>query len=197
MIDFLHGTLDQKSPTTVVLAVGGVGYEVWIPLSTFDALPSIGNTCKLVIHDHIREDAHVLYGFATKAERDLFRMLQNVSGIGPKTALGAISGMSLRELRVCIAQRDSKRLTKLPGIGKKTAERIVIELHDKIDPLEAFASDTESPLDGMFRDAVLALTTLGHTQEAAVKTVRTISQSSNPPNTTEDIIKLALTPQRT
>lgn len=197
MIDFLRGTLDQKTPTTVVLEVGGIGYEVCIPLSTFDALPPEGSSCKLVIHDHIREDTHVLYGFATKAERDLFRMLQNVSGIGPKTALGAISGMSLRELRMCIAQRDSKRLAKLPGIGKKTSERIVIELSDKIDPLEAFSSETESPLSGMFRDAVLALTALGHTQESAVKTVRTISQSSNPPDTTEEIIKLALTPKRT
>lgn len=197
MIDFLRGTLDQKTPTTVVLEVGGIGYEVWIPLSTFDALPPVGSPCKLIIHDHIREAAHLLYGFATKAERDLFRLLQNVSGIGPKTALGAISGMSLRELRMCIAQRDSKRLAKLPGIGKKTSERIVIELSDKIDPLEAFTPDDESPLNEMFRDAVLALTALGHTQEAAVKTVRAISQSTHPPKTTEEIIKLALTPKRT
>ena len=104
--------------------------------------------------------------------------------------------MSVRELRTCIAERDVKRLAKLPGIGKKTAERIAVELNDKIDPLEAFAADpAESPLSANCRDAVLALTALGHTQEAAVKAVRAISQSPAPPETTEEIIKLALSPR--
>lgn len=193
MIDFICGTLHDKTPTSVIVEAGGIGYEVLIPLSTFDILPPEDHTYKLYIHDHIREDAHLLFGFATKPERDFFRMLQNVSGIGPKTALGAISGMSIRELRTCVAERDVRRLAKLPGIGKKTAERIAIELSDKINPLEAFtANETESPLQGMFRDAVLALTALGHSQDVAVKTVRAISQSPTPPQTTEEIIKLAL-----
>ncbi len=196
MIDFLSGKLLDKTPASVVVDVGGIGYEVLIPLSTFDVLPPDGHAFKLYTHDYVREDAHVLFGFATKPERDFFRMLQNVTGIGPKTALGAISGMSIRELRTCIAERDSKRLAKLQGIGKKTAERIVVELSDKINPLEAFAADAqESPLSGMLRDAVLALTALGHSQESAIKTVRTISQSPNPPQTTEEIIKLALSPR--
>ncbi len=196
MIAFLSGILSEKSPAEVVLDVGGVGYELLIPLGTYDALPPEGHPCRLLVHDHVREDAHVLFGFATAAERDLFRLLQNVSGIGPKTALGAISGMSARELRTSIAERDVKRLSKLPGIGKKTAERIAVELHDKIDPLEAFAADApETPLSANCRDAVLALTALGHTQESAVKAVRAISQSPNPPQTTEEIIKLALSPR--
>ena len=196
MIAFLSGTLFDKSPAQVVLDVNGVGYELLIPLGTYDALPPEGRPCRLLVHDHVREDAHVLFGFATAAERDLFRLLQNVSGIGPKTALGAISGMSARELRTSIAERDVKRLSKLPGIGKKTAERIAVELHDKIDPLEAFAADApETPLSANCRDAVLALTALGHAQESAVKAVRAISQSPNPPQTTEEIIKLALSPR--
>lgn len=196
MIAFLSGTLFDKSPAQVVLDVNGVGYELLIPLGTYDALPPEGRPCRLLVHDHVREDAHLLFGFATAGERDLFRLLQNVSGIGPKTALGALSGMSVRELRTCIAERDVKRLAKLPGIGKKTAERIAVELNDKINPLEAFAADpAESPLSANCRDAVLALTALGHTQEAAVKAVRAISQSPAPPETTEEIIKLALSPR--
>ena len=193
MIDFLSGTIYDKTPDCVVIDVNGVGYEVLIPLSTFDVLPPEGQACRLLIHDHIREDIHVLYGFANKNERDFFRLIQNVSGIGPKTALGAISGMSIRELRTCIVERDAKRLSGLQGVGKKTAERIIVELHDKINPLEVLSADPEdSPLSAKYRDAVMALTSLGHSQDTALKTVRAISQSPNPPETTEAIIKLAL-----
>ena len=192
MIDFLEGMIHEKTPACVVINVNGVGYEVIIPLSTYDVLPPEGGRVHLLIHDYVREDAHVLYGFAAKRERDFFRLIQGVSGIGPKTALGAISSMSVRELRRCIADRDSKLLSKLPGIGKKTAERIILELHDKIDPLETMAADDSPPLGDKYRDAVLALTALGNTQEAAVRLVHAISQSSNPPETTEEIIKQAL-----
>lgn len=192
MIDFLNGTIYSKSPAYVVLDIHGVGYEVMIPLCTYEALPPEGKTCRLLIHDYIREDAHVLYGFTTTAERDFFRLLQNVTGIGPRTALGALSGMSIRELKRCIVDRDSKLLSKLPGIGKKTAERIIVELHDKINPLESMSDPEATPLSDKHRDAVLALTALGNTQEAATKLVYSISQSPNPPEKTEDIIKLAL-----
>ena len=192
MIDFLYGTLCEKNLASVVIDVNGIGYELMIPLSTFDVLPPEGQKCKLLTHDYIREDTHVLFGFASKGERDFFRLLQNVSGIGPKTALGAISGMSIRELQICLVEKDAKRLAKLPGIGKKTAERLVLELHDKINPLEALSSPDESPLSDKYRDAALALTALGNAPEAALKTVRMISQLPNPPETTEDIIKQAL-----
>lgn len=196
MIAFLSGTLFEKSPAEIILEVHGIGYELLIPLSTYDRLPPEGHPCKLLVHDHIREDAHLLFGFASPSERELFRLLLNVSGIGPKTALSALSGMNPRELRTCIAERNIKRLAKLPGIGKKTAERITVELNDKINPLESFAADPdESPLSANCRDAVLALTALGHTQDAAIKAVRAISQSPNPPQSTEDIIKLALSPK--
>ena len=194
MIEFIRGLVCEKTPASVILEAGGIGYEMIIPLSTFDALPREGGEVKLLACEVIREDAHLLYGFATKAERDLFRLLQNVSGIGPKTAIGALSGMSVHELRSALAERDVKRLSKISGIGKKTAERIVVELSDKINPLEAFsAAEKESPLGTVFRDAVLALTQLGQSQDAVVKIVREIAKSPNPPKTTEEVIKLALT----
>ena len=194
MITFIKGIVCEKSPATVVLEAAGIGYELIIPLSTYDALPPEGGEMKLLAHEVIREDAHILYGFATSAERDVFRLLQNVSGIGPKTAVGALSGMTVRELRTALAERDTKRLSKISGIGKKTAERIVVELSDKISPLEAFApNEKESPLAAIYRDAILALTQLGQPQDAVVKTVREISQSPTPPKTAEEVIKLALT----
>jgi Holliday junction DNA helicase, RuvA subunit len=196
MIEFIKGKICEKSPATAVIEACGIGYEMLIPLSTYDALPPEGGDMKLYVHEVIREDAHTLYGFATKAERDFFRLLQNVSGIGPKTAIGAISGMTIRDLRTALAERDIKRLSKISGIGKKTAERIIVELSDKVNPLEAFAAEEkESPLAGICRDAVLALTQLGQPQEAAIKTVRELSKSANPPKTAEEFIKLALTPR--
>ena len=194
MISFIKGTVCEKTPATVVLDVGGVGYEFVIPLSTYDAIPPEGGTMKLLAHEIIREDAHILYGFATAAERDIFRLLQNVSGIGPKTAVGALSGMTVRELRSALAERDTKRLARISGIGKKTAERIVVELSDKVSPLETFATtEKESQLSTIYRDAILALTQLGQAQDAVVKTVREISKSPTPPKTAEEVIKLALT----
>ena len=194
MISFIKGIVCEKTPATVVLDVGGVGYEFVIPLSTYDAIPPEGGTMKLLAHEIIREDAHILYGFATAAERDIFRLLQNVSGIGPKTAVGALSGMTVRELRSALAERDTKRLAKISGIGKKTAERIVVELSDKVSPLETFAStEKESQLSTIYRDAILALTQLGQPQDAVVKTVREISKLPTPPKTAEEVIKLALT----
>ncbi|MCL1910440.1 MAG: Holliday junction branch migration protein RuvA [Kiritimatiellaeota bacterium] len=194
MISFIKGIVCEKTPATVVIETAGIGYEFIIPLSTYDALPPAGGEVKLLAHEVIREDAHLLYGFATEAERDIFRLLQNVSGIGPKTAVGALGGMTVRELRTALAERDTKRLSKISGIGKKTAERIVVELSDKINPLEAFTpEEKDSPLATIFRDAILALTQLGQPQDAVIKTVREISKSPNPPKTTEEVVKLALT----
>lgn len=198
MIAFLHGMLVEKEPANVILDVGGVGYDVAIPLSTYDALPPAGGTCHLLIHDHLREDAHLLFGFATEGERQLFRMLQNVNGIGTKTALGALSGMSPRDLKLAIVERDAKRLAQLPGIGKKTAERIVVELADKIDPLEAMAAeDPRAPgakpsMTSQMRDAVLALCALGHPQDVALKRIQQVVADPAAPNDTESLIRRAL-----
>src|SRR5512137_1685784 len=133
MITSLTGTLVESLPTQVIIDVQGVGYEVLIPLSSYDKLPAPGQQVKILTHLAIREDAHVLYGFMTAAERDLFRLLVNtVSGIGPKIALNVLSGMNPTAFRGAVANGDVKALSQISGVGKKTAERIVVELKDKI-----------------------------------------------------------------
>src|SRR3984885_12670761 len=135
MITFLHGKLIEALPTQVVVDVNGVGYEVLIPLSSFDKLPPPGGEVKLLTQLVVREDAHILYGFMSLAERDLFRLLINtVSGIGPKIALNILSGISVTAFRGAVANGDVKMLSQISGVGKKTAERIIIELKDKIGP---------------------------------------------------------------
>src|ERR1700733_7454721 len=133
MINFLHGKLIEALPTQVTVDVHGVGYEVLIPLSSFDKLPAPGGEIRLLTHLAIREDAHVLYGFMTAPEREMFRLLiHNVSGIGPQIALNVLSGMNTTALRGAVANGDVKALSQISGVGKKTAERIVVELKDKI-----------------------------------------------------------------
>src|SRR5215475_1171512 len=159
MITFLHGKLVEMLPTQVTVDVHGVGYEVLIPLSSFDKLPQPGHDVKLLTHLAIREDAHVLYGFMTTAERELFRLLINtVSGIGPKIALNVLSGMSVTALRGAVSNGDVKSLSQISGVGKKTAERIVVELKDKIGASGAWeamsAQRTLTPADQKINDAV-------------------------------------------
>src|SRR5262245_44280592 len=133
MITFLEGKLVEALPTQVTVVVQGVGYEVLIPLSSYDKLPPPGQPVHLLTHLVVREDAHVLYGFMTAAERELFRLLINtVSGIGPKIALNILSGVSVTAFRGAVASSDVKSLSQISGVGKKTAERIVVELRDKI-----------------------------------------------------------------
>lgn len=198
MIAFLRGILDEKQLTHIVLDVGGVGYEVLIPLSTYDALPKVGSEYKCLIFEHIREDAHLLFGFSTEQERDFFKLLITVSGVGPKIAIGALGGMTIAELRAAIVAKDSKRISKLPGIGKKMAERIVVELCDKINPLEVYATDstnsetTNNAMTQACNDAVLGLVQLGFNQDVAVKTVREIFENSDGDLSTGEIITKAL-----
>jgi Holliday junction DNA helicase RuvA len=132
MIGRVTGTLLEKHPPQVLVDVGGIGYEVDVPMSTFYNLPAIGQTITLVTHLVVREDAHLLYGFGSQEERAAFRQLLKVSGIGAKIALGVLSGMSVADLAQAIASQEIGRLTKIPGIGKKTAERLLLELRDKV-----------------------------------------------------------------
>src|SRR3954451_21523721 len=132
MITFLNGTLATALPTQATVNVGGVGYEVFIPLSSYDKLPAAGEPLRILTHLHVREDAHILYGFMTAAERDLFRLLvNNVSGIGPKLALAVLSGMSVDRFKAAVVNADIGSLSKISGLGKKTAERFVLEFKDK------------------------------------------------------------------
>ena len=177
MITFLHGNLIEAIPTHVVVDVNGVGYEALIPLSSFDKLPPPGQPVKLLTQLIVREDAHILYGFMTSAERDLFRLLiHSVSGIGPKTALNILSGMNVAAFRGAVASSDVKSLSQISGVGKKTAERIVVELRDKIGAAgtweAASAQRALSPGDQKLNDAVLALMALGFKQADAHDTVR-------------------------
>src|SRR5216684_2329720 len=149
MIGFLRGILVEALPTQVIVEVHGVGYEALIPLSSFDKLPAPGKEVRLLTHLAVREDAHVLYGFMTAQEREMFRLLINtVSGIGPKIALNVLSGMNVTALRGAVANSDVKALSKISGVGKKTAERIIIELKDKIGAAGAW--EASSAARGLF-----------------------------------------------
>lgn len=200
MIAFLHGTLVEKDLDHVVVDVAGVGYELLVPLSTFDALPAVGHDCHLLVHDYLREDAHWLFGFASDDERRLFRLLIDVNGIGVKTACSALGGLPPHELRLAIANRDVKRLAKLPGIGKKTAERIAMELADKIDPLEAMSAAQKAEgragtVTAQMRDAVLALVALGQPQDAALRRVQEIATEPGADKFgVDDFVRRALQP---
>src|SRR5437762_1568831 len=197
MITFLHGKLVESLPTQVTVDVHGVGYEVLIPLSSFDKLPSVGQDIKILTHLAIREDAHVLYGFMTSQEREMFRLLINtVSGIGPKIALNILSGMNITALRGAVAQGDVKALSQISGVGKKTAERIVVELKDRIGAAGAWEALSEqralSPEDQKVNDAALALVALGFKQIEAHDTVRAALSALGLKATVEDLARASL-----
>ena len=199
MIAFLHGTLVAALPTQAIVDVHGVGYAVLIPLSSFDRLPGPGNEVRLLTHLAVREDAHVLYGFMTTAERDLFRLLvHTVSGIGPKIALNVLSGMNPTAFRGAVANGDVKALSRINGVGKKTAERIVVELKDKIGEVGAWeAASADRALsagDQRLNDATLALLALGFKQPDAHQIVRGAQAVLGTDATVEDLVRAALKP---
>ena len=177
MITFLEGSLAEALPTQIVVNVHGVGYEVLIPLSSFDKLPPQGQPIKVLTHLQVREDAHILYGFMSHAERDLFRLLvQHVSGIGPKLAMAVLAGMTVSNFKAAVVNSDTGLIAKISGIGKKTAERIVLELKDKVGIAAAWeaasAQHAPSAQDVKVNDAVLALIALQYKQVDAHKAVK-------------------------
>ena len=197
MITFLQGKLVEALPTQVIVDVNGIGYEVLIPLSSFDKLPASGGDMKLLTQLIVREDAHILYGFATAVERDLFRLLiNNVSGIGPKTALNILSGMNAVAFRGAVANGDVKSLSQISGVGKKTAERIVVELRDKIGQagaLEAASAKHALTLDDRkTNDATLALMALGFKQAEAHDAVRAAQAMLGSSASVEQLVRACL-----
>lgn len=197
MISFLQGKLVEALPTQVIIEVHGVGYEVLIPLSSYDKLPAPGHELKLLTHLAVREDAHTLYGFMTLAERELFRLLINtVSGIGPKLALNVLSGISVVAFRGAIANGDVKTLSQTSGVGRKTAERMVVELKDKIGAAGAWeaasAQRALSAEDQKLNDAVLAIMALGFKQVEAHDSVRKAQAMLGPEATLEEIVRACL-----
>ena len=197
MITFLHGKLGDALPTQIVVNVNGVGYEVLIPLSSYEKLPPPGGEIKILTHLAIRDDAHILYGFMTSGERELFRLLiHTVSGIGPKIALNILSGMNVVVFRGAVANGDVKTLSQISGVGKKTAERIVVELRDKFGPAGAWeatsAERTLSASDQKLNDAMLALMALGFKQTEAHDSVRNAIEKLGPAAALEDLVRASL-----
>lgn len=181
MIAFLTGTLLAKQATAVIIDVGGVGYEVAIPISTFYELEELGSRVQLRIYTHVREDALQLFGFKTTRERELFMRLISVSGIGPKLGITLLSGMSADEMIAAIRNNNLARLTLIPGVGRKTAERLVVELRDKIGTIQAGDGEDEAGLetqptpamseDAVHQDALSALVNLGYQRSVAEKAI--------------------------
>ena len=197
MIAYLRGVLAEKEVTRVVVECHGVGYEAAIPLSTFDRLPAEGTEVKLYTHHEVREDAQLLFGFATKPERDMFRLVTTVSDVGPKLALAVLSGLTVGDLQLAVSQGDAKRLAAVKGIGKKTAARIVVELKDKINPLEAIANataETSREQGAVLRDAMLALAALGFSEDIARAKVQQVLDGEPGLADVETILKRALAP---
>jgi holliday junction DNA helicase RuvA len=194
MIAFLDGELAEAWPTQVIISVHGVGYLAQIPLSSFEHLPPVGQRVKLLTHVVVREDAHLLFGFISAAERDLFRLLlQHVTGIGPKLALAVLSGMRVSQFKAAVVNGDVTALAKISGLGKKTAERIILELKDKVGVAAAWEAAAAGRHDGAGKvnDALLALISLGFKQVEAQKALREV-HSPNAPQETDELVRLAL-----
>lgn len=194
MIAFLEGELAEAWPTQVIVSVHGVGYLVQIPLSSFDQLPPVGQRVRLLTHLVVREDAHLLFGFASAAERDLFRLLlQHVTGVGPKLALAVLSGMTVSQFKGAVVRGDVTALAKISGLGKKTAERIVLELKDRVGVAAAWEAAVTAREDQQVKvnDALLALISLGFKQVEAHKALHEIYDSAKNLNT-DELVRLAL-----
>lgn len=167
MIAYVRGVLDHKEPNRVVVDVNGIGYEIFVPLSTYQKLPAVGGQVKLFTHHRVREDAMNLYGFLSAEEKEIFEMVLSISGVGAKVALSILSAISVDEFRRSVAQSDMKTLTKIPGIGKKSAERMVLELKDKIGKVHIDERMMRILEAESGNDAVSALLNLGVSQSAA------------------------------
>lgn len=191
MIGFLKGTLAAKHPPQLLIEVGGVGYEVEAPMSTFYQLPETGQPVHILTHLLVREDAHVLYGFASEAERQLFRSLIRISGVGARIALAILSGISAEAFVRCVQSEDAASLTKIPGVGRKTAERLIVEMRDRLKQAGSSlaqampAGATGSPSDEAFG----ALVALGYRPPEAQRLLKLVEDKAS---TTEDLIRAAL-----
>jgi Holliday junction DNA helicase RuvA len=196
MIAHLRGTILEKHPNQVILEAGGVGYDVQIPISTFTALGDVNGTAALRIYTHVREDALSLFGFATADEKAVFERLIAVSGIGPKLAITVLSGLPTAELIAAIRGSDLARLVKIPGVGKKTAERMVLELKDKLMAVDAggktaMAVEVGPAYSMLERDVLSALQNLGCSRQAAEEALRKV-QEKGTPNEFEPLFRAAL-----
>lgn len=195
MIGFLRGRLAAKQPPQLLLDVGGVGYELDAPMSTFYELPALGEEVTLCTHLVVREDAHILFGFATQRERALFRELLKVSSVGPKLALSLLSGLSVDAFALCVEAQDVSALVRIPGVGRKTAERLLVEMRDRVKPFgdslggAATVAGTAPGVAGPQAEAFGALVALGYKPAEIVRLLKGVDASAV---STEDIIREAL-----
>jgi Holliday junction DNA helicase RuvA len=195
VIGSLEGTLLHKAPPHLLLEVGGVGYEVEAPMSTFYGLPAAGERLRLLTHLVVREDAHILYGFATAEERSLFRSLLKVSGVGPRIGLAILSGVSAPAFAQCVREQNSAALTRIPGVGRKIAERLIVEMRDRVDAITGAVAGTGNGADGSgapaagdpAHDAWSALVSLGYKPAEATRLLKSAGSGS-----TEERIRQAL-----
>lgn len=191
MIGYLKGALLEKKPNSALIDVNGVGYSVNIPVSTFLELPEEGSTLALFIYTHVREDVLALYGFRTQREKHLFERLLSVSMVGPKAAISFLSGMPVDDLVTAIQRQDIARLSTIPGVGRKTAERVVLELREKMPAV--MAEDAKSPADKPVReDLVSALVNLGYHRQLAEKTARSAMDKAGADASFEELLKTSL-----
>lgn len=192
MIGSLDGRIQQKAPPHLVLDVAGVGYEIEAPMSTFYSLPPVGERLRLLTHLVVREDAHILYGFATSEERQLFRNLLKISGVGPRIALALLSGMSVQAFAACVRAQDAATLTKVPGVGRKTAERLIIEMRDRLAAVTdadggGDAAGFQAQVSGPAAEAFSALVALGYKPVEATRLLKHAGEGG-----TEERIRAAL-----
>ena len=191
MISYIRGKLVEKTPTYVIVETGGIGFKLEIPLSSFKALEDVGKAVKIRTYLHAREDILQLFGFATEEERELFQLLISVSGIGPRLAQGILSGISVSDFKVAIRNQDISKLTSAPGVGKKTAERLILELKEKIGEAKPDKSRIQFTMTPAGEEAILALISLGYKRSQAVEAVQKLLQKE-PSLLVEDIIRRAL-----
>jgi len=190
MIGSLHGRIASKSPPQLTVDVGGVGYELEAPLSTFFDLPPVGDEVRLLTHLVVREDAHVLYAFATEEERRLFRSLIRVSGVGPKIALALLSGISVAAFAECVQSGDTAALTRVPGVGRKTAERLIVEMRDRLAPPPSLAgANAATAGTSAESEAYGALVALGYRPAEATRLLKAVAPGTH---STEELIRRAL-----
>jgi len=189
MIGRIRGTLIRKEPPTLMVEAGGIGYELEAPMTTFYELPAAGEPVTLFTHLVVREDAHLLFGFARESQRALFRNLLKVNGVGPRVALAVLSGLSDEEFVRAVQGQDVQRLTRVPGIGKKTAERLIMEMRDKLSLTPTIEDKAAAPSKDPVAEAVTALIALGYKPNEASHMVRSIASQGL---TTEQIIRQAL-----
>lgn len=197
MYSYIRGALAEVETDHIVIDVNGIGYNIYVPVNCYDYLPGIGEECKVHTYLHIREDAMILYGFLTKDDLELFKQLITVSGIGPKGAIGILSALSADDLRFAILAGDSKAISKAPGIGAKTAQRVILELKDKMSLEDAFEKKSDnakalqvSSNNQVKNDAVLALNALGYSSSESLKAVSKVEIT--PDMDVEDVLKQAL-----